>query len=78
VHAGRCEDIFVIAKRHLGDIRRRRADLERMERRLAPLVEKCCEVVPSTARRNQSLRLNDQDDLLPDGKALERCSAKAN
>ena len=38
---GGCEEIFVIAERHLAEVRRRRADLERIERLLAPLVETC-------------------------------------
>jgi MerR family transcriptional regulator, mercuric resistance operon regulatory protein len=38
---GGCEEIFVIAQRHLAEVRRRRADLERIERLLAPLVDTC-------------------------------------
>ena len=38
---GGCADVYVIAERHLNDVRRRRAELERIERLLAPLVETC-------------------------------------
>lgn len=38
---GGCQDIFAIAERHLAEVRRRRAELERIERQLAPLVETC-------------------------------------
>jgi MerR family transcriptional regulator, mercuric resistance operon regulatory protein len=38
---GGCADVYVIAERHLNEVRRRRADLERIERLLAPLVEAC-------------------------------------
>jgi MerR family mercuric resistance operon transcriptional regulator len=36
-----CSDISRVAERHLVDIRRRLADLSRLERALAPLVEAC-------------------------------------
>ena len=36
-----CDDVYAIAERHLADVRRRRADLERIERLLQPLVETC-------------------------------------
>jgi MerR family mercuric resistance operon transcriptional regulator len=36
-----CGDIHEIAERHLTDIRRRRSDLERIEKVLAPLVSSC-------------------------------------
>jgi len=38
---GGCADVYRIAARHLDDVRRRRAELERIERVLAPLVETC-------------------------------------
>lgn len=38
---GGCADVFRIVERHLEDVRRRRAELERIERLLAPLVETC-------------------------------------
>jgi MerR family mercuric resistance operon transcriptional regulator len=36
-----CGDLHEIAERHLADIRRRRSDLERIEKVLAPLVSSC-------------------------------------
>jgi MerR family mercuric resistance operon transcriptional regulator len=36
-----CSDVHDIAQRQLADVRRRRADLERIEQVLAPLVENC-------------------------------------
>src|SRR5829696_1510765 len=36
-----CDDVYVIAERHLAEVRRLRADLERIERLLQPLVETC-------------------------------------
>ena len=36
-----CADVYDIASRHLSDVRRRIADLERLESALAPLVEPC-------------------------------------
>jgi MerR family mercuric resistance operon transcriptional regulator len=36
-----CSGIYAIAQRHLADIRRRQAELARMEKALAPLVETC-------------------------------------
>jgi DNA-binding transcriptional MerR regulator len=41
-----CQDIYVIAERHLSEIRRRRADLDRIEQQLAPLVETCLRTGP--------------------------------
>jgi MerR family mercuric resistance operon transcriptional regulator len=53
-----CADIHEIAGRHLADLRRRIADLARMEEALAPLVESCprqgglaaCPVINTLAR----------------------------
>ena len=36
-----CADVHEIANRHLADVRRRMADLARMESALAPMVESC-------------------------------------
>src|SRR5262249_5414289 len=36
-----CADVHEIANRHLADVRRRIAELARLERVLAPLVESC-------------------------------------
>ncbi|MBL0900056.1 MAG: MerR family DNA-binding protein [Reyranella sp.] len=36
-----CSDIYDIAEKQIADIRRRRADLERMEAALEPLLEAC-------------------------------------
>ena len=36
-----CKDIHAIAERQLADVRRRRADLDRIERMLTPLVASC-------------------------------------
>jgi DNA-binding transcriptional MerR regulator len=36
-----CREIHAIAERQLADVRQRRADLERIEQALAPLVESC-------------------------------------
>lgn len=36
-----CSEIYIIAERQLADIRRRRADLARMEQALIPLIEGC-------------------------------------
>jgi DNA-binding transcriptional MerR regulator len=38
---GGCVDVYRLAERHLEEVRRRRTELERIERLLAPLVETC-------------------------------------
>lgn len=56
-----CDDIYVIAERHLADVRRRRAELERIERLLAPLVETCsrsgplggCNIIAALSARDE-------------------------
>jgi MerR family mercuric resistance operon transcriptional regulator len=56
-----CDDVYVIAERHLAEIRRRRADLERIERLLAPLVETCprtgprgrCNIIAALSHRRR-------------------------
>ena len=65
-----CADVYDIASRHLSDVRRRIADLERLEGALAPLVESCprhggleaCPILTSLAHpesRRQAMAASD-------------------
>jgi MerR family mercuric resistance operon transcriptional regulator len=76
-----CAEVYLIAERHLAEIRRRRAELERIERLLTPLVETC----PRRARSMDAtssrpcrilLMINANATRLPDNPLLVHASVK--